>query len=46
MKKKNIYTMFMALIVLCIGGLLMILEEICYWLEHKNDRDHQIPAAE
>ena len=28
-----------------LGGLLMILEEICYWLEHKNDRDHEIPAA-
>lgn len=24
-----------------IGGILMILEEICYWLEHKNDRDEQ-----
>lgn len=22
-----------------IGGCLMMLEEICYWLEHKNDRD-------
>lgn len=25
-----------------IGGVLMMLEEICYWLEHKNDRDEQI----
>ncbi len=24
-----------------IGGCLMMLEEICYWLEHKNDRDTQ-----
>ncbi|MBQ6775169.1 MAG: TRAP transporter small permease [Synergistaceae bacterium] len=22
-----------------LGGCLMMLEEICYWLEHKNDRD-------
>lgn len=22
-----------------IGGVLMLLEEACYWLEHKNDRD-------
>ena len=27
-----------------LGGLLMILEEICYWLEHKNDRDAEVLA--
>ena len=26
-----------------LGGILMMLEEICYWLEHKNDRD--VPAV-
>ena len=24
-----------------IGGILMMLEEVCFWLEHKNDRDHE-----
>lgn len=28
-----------------LGGILMILEEICYYLEHKNDRDN-VPAAQ
>jgi len=25
-----------------LGGLLMMLEEICYWIEHKNDRDERV----
>ncbi|MBQ9419055.1 MAG: TRAP transporter small permease [Synergistaceae bacterium] len=31
----------MAVVCLAIplGGCLMMLEEVCYWLEHKNDRD-------
>ncbi|MCC8126858.1 MAG: TRAP transporter small permease [Clostridiales bacterium] len=29
-----------------IGGVLMILEEVCYYLEHKNDRDGQIEGKE
>lgn len=27
-----------------LGGILMITEEICYYLEHKNDRDGGVPA--
>ncbi|MEA4934311.1 MAG: TRAP transporter small permease [Lawsonibacter sp.] len=29
-----------------IGGVLMILEQVCYYLEHKNDRDDQIEGKE
>ncbi len=39
------WPMHIVCLAIPLGGLLMMLEEICYWLEHKNDRDEQIPAA-
>lgn len=34
----------MAIVTLAIplGGLLMMLEQVCYWIEHKNDRDKEV----
>ena len=39
------WPMHIVTLAIPLGGLLMMLEEICYWFEHKNDRDGQIPAA-
>ena len=38
------WPMWVVTLAIPLGGLLMILEEICYWFEHKNDRDAEIAA--
>ena len=38
------WPMHIVTLAIPLGGLLMMLEEICYWIEHKNDRDEQIEA--
>lgn len=38
------WPMHIVTLAIPLGGVLMMLEEICYWFEHKNDRDEQIQA--
>ena len=33
------WPMHIVTLAIPLGGVLMMLEEVCYWLEHKNDRD-------